>query len=65
MELNMAKYDLILSGGTVLDPANGFEDVADVGVKAGMIARVAPELDPFDGEEIIDVSGPVGDAWSD
>ena len=53
----MAKYDLILSGGTVLDPANGFEDVADVGVKAGMIARVAPELDPFDGEEIIDVSG--------
>ena len=53
----MAKYDLILSGGTVLDPANGFEDVADVGVKSGMIARVAPELDPFDGEEIIDVSG--------
>ena len=53
----MAKYDLILSGGTVLDPANGFEDVADIGVKSGMIARVAPELDPFDGEEIIDVSG--------
>ena len=53
----MANYDLILSGGTVLDPANGFEDVADVGVKSGMIARVAPELDPFDGEEIIDVSG--------
>ena len=53
----MAKYDLILSGGTVLDPANGFEDVADVGVKSGMIARIAPELDPFDGEEIIDVSG--------
>ena len=53
----MAKYDLILSGGTVLDPANGFEDVADVGVKSGMIARVAPELDPFDGEEIIDVPG--------
>ena len=53
----MAKYDLILNGGTVLDPANGFEDVADVGVKSGMIARVAPELDPFDGEEIINVSG--------
>ena len=53
----MAKYDLILSGGTVLDPAHEFEDVADVGVKAGVIARVAPELDPFDGEEIIDVPG--------
>ncbi len=53
----MAKYDLILSGGTVLDPANGFEGVADVGVKAGMIARIEPELDPFDGDEIVDVSG--------
>ncbi len=53
----MAKYDLILSGGTVLDPANGFEGTADVGVKSGMIARIAHELDPFDGDEIVDVSG--------
>ena len=53
----MAKYDLILSGGTVLDPANGFEGIADVGVKAGMIARVERGLDPFDGDEIVDVSG--------
>ncbi len=53
----MAKYDLILSGGMALDPANGFEGVADVGIKAGMIARVAPELDPFDGDEVVDVSG--------
>ncbi len=53
----MAKYDLILSGGTILDPANGFEGLADVGVKAGMIARVEAEIDPFDGDEIVDVSG--------
>ena len=53
----MAKYDLILSGGTVLDPANALEGIADVGVKAGMIARVEPDLDPFDGDEIVDVSG--------
>ena len=31
----MAKYDLILSGGTVLDPANGFEGIADVGDESG------------------------------
>ena len=53
----MAKYDLILSGGMTLDPANEFEGVADIGIKAGMIARVAPELDPFDGDEVVDVSG--------
>ena len=38
-------------------PANGFEGVADVGVKAGMIARVEPEIDPFEGDEIVDASG--------
>ena len=53
----MAKYDLILSGGTVLDPANDFEGIADVGVKDGLISRVAPDLDPFDGEETIDMTG--------
>ena len=53
----MAKYDLILSGATVLDPANDFEGVADVGIKAGRIARVQPELDPFDGAEVLDLSG--------
>lgn len=53
----MAKYDLILNGGTVLDPANDFEGIADVGVKDGLISRVAPDLDPFDGEEIVDMTG--------
>ncbi len=57
MDGDMAKYDLILSGGTVLDPANDFEGIADVGVKAGLISRVAPDLDPFDGEEIVDMTG--------
>ncbi|MCH8207319.1 MAG: amidohydrolase family protein, partial [Chloroflexi bacterium] len=53
----MAKYDLLLKGGTVLDPANGFEGVADVGISAGAIDRVAPELDPADADDLIDVSG--------
>ena len=53
----MAKYDLILSGGTVLDPANGFEAVSDVGISAGVIERVAPELDPAEADDLIDVSG--------
>ncbi|MCI0441484.1 MAG: amidohydrolase family protein [Chloroflexi bacterium] len=53
----MAKYDLILKGGTVLDPANGFEGVSDVGIAGGKIERVAPELDPFDSDDLIDVSG--------
>ena len=53
----MATYDLILSGGTVLDPANGLEAVADVGISAGAIERVAPELDPAEADDLIDVRG--------
>ena len=53
----MAKYDAILSGARTLDPANGLDAVADIGVKAGAIARVEPELDPYDADEVIDLRG--------
>ncbi len=53
----MARYDLIISGGTVLDPANGYEGTSDVGIKAGRIEQVGPDLDPFDAEDVIDATG--------
>jgi len=53
----MAKYDLILAGATVLDPANGFHSQADVGISDGKIERVEPELDPGESNDLIDVSG--------
>ena len=58
----MAKYDLILSGGTVLDPANDFEGIADVGVKDGLISQVEPDLDPFDAEGDCGYERALGDA---
>lgn len=53
----MAKYDAILSGARTLDPANSLDAIADIGVKAGAIARVEPELDPYDADEVIDLRG--------
>ena len=53
----LAKYDLLLKGGTVLDPANSVEELSDVGISAGAIERVEPELDPVDADDLIDVSG--------
>ena len=53
----MAKYDLLLKGGTVLDPVNGLEGINDVAITAGAIERVEPELDPFDADDLIDLSG--------
>ena len=53
----MPNYDLILSGGTILDPKNGFEGRADLGIRDGLIERVEPELDPTRAGDLIDVSG--------
>ena len=53
----MARHNLILAGGTVLDPKNGLEARADVGITDGKIVRVEPELDPTTADDVIDVSG--------
>jgi dihydroorotase len=41
----MAKFDLIVRGGRVIDPASGLDGVLDVAVNAGTIAQVAPRID--------------------
>ncbi|MFC7763763.1 hypothetical protein ACFQY4_41365 [Catellatospora bangladeshensis] len=58
-------YDLLLTGGRVLDPAGGRDAVLDVAVSGGRIAAVAAGL-PRDGaREVVDVSGRlVTPAWS-
>ena len=53
----MARYDLLLQGGTVLDPKNGLEEQADLAIRHGAIERVGAELDPDSADEVVDVSG--------
>ena len=40
----MAKFDLIIRGGRVIDPAQDIDGVRDVAVKNGTIAQVAPRI---------------------
>jgi dihydroorotase len=51
------KYDLLLSGGFVIDPRNNINQICDVAVKDGKIALVAPNIDRSSAAEHIDVSG--------
>ena len=51
------KYDLLLSGGFVIDPRNNINQICDVAVKDGKIALVAPNIDRSSAAEKIDVSG--------
>lgn len=39
-----AKYDLILKGGRVIDPAQGIDEVTNVAVKDGKVAALGPRL---------------------
>jgi dihydroorotase len=50
-------YDLLLRGGTVINPATGTNKKLDVGVVGGRITAVAPALSPADAKRVIDASG--------
>jgi dihydroorotase len=52
-------YDMVLSGGTVIDPATGLNGRYDVAVAGGKIAAVAPDLSQAPRRETVNVSGKV------
>jgi len=49
---------LILTGGRVIDPANGRDDIADVAFKDGKVAEIGRDL-PRAGAETVDVAGKI------
>lgn len=50
-----AAYDLVISGGRVLDPETGLDAVRDVGIRGGRIVAVS-EL-PLAGQQVFDAGG--------
>jgi dihydroorotase len=48
---------LLIVGGRVLDPASGLDRVADVRLRDGRVAAIAPGLAPEGGETAIDARG--------
>src|SRR6201996_2648559 len=50
------RFDTVVRGGRVVDPANGLDAVRDIGIKKGRIAAVAPSLDAGKGK-IVDAKG--------
>ncbi len=53
------RYDLVITGGRVIDPASNLDGRAQVAVTDGRIAAVAPELPPFDAARTIDAAGQI------
>jgi len=52
-------YDLLLKGGTVVDPSTGLDGVADVAVQDGLIARIAPGIPSAEATRTIEVAGKI------
>ena len=50
-------YDLLLRGGTVIDPAQNLNGRLDIGIEAGKIAQVAAGIDSKEATRTIDVTG--------
>src|SRR5271166_6328193 len=51
------RFDLLLTGGHIIDAKNGISAVRDVGIKDGAIAAVAERLDPATALKTVNVSG--------
>jgi len=50
-------YDLVIAGGTLVDPAQGMREQKDVAVDKGRIIRVAKDIPRDQGWEVLDASG--------
>lgn len=50
-------YDLLLIGGTVINPATGVHQPMDVGVVGGRISEIAPSLAQESAKKVLDVHG--------
>ncbi len=52
-------YDLIIKGGTVVDPAQNIHGLNDVAVQDGKIARVATDIPSNEAKRVVEVKGKV------
>lgn len=55
----LQRYDLVIKGGRVVDPANAVDGAYQVAIKDGLVAAVAKELSPHVAVRTLDAAGAV------
>jgi dihydroorotase len=55
LDAQVARFDLVLRGGRVIDPASGLDAVRNVAIRDGRIAAVSTRT--LSGREVLDVTG--------
>jgi len=54
-----ARYDLVVKGGRVVDPASRLDRAADVGIEGGRIRAIEPGIATSDAAEVLDARGKI------
>jgi dihydroorotase len=57
LQAQTPRYDLLLKGGHVIDPANHLDGLMDVAVSGGKIAAVEKNIPAAEGGKVVDVTG--------
>ena len=52
-------YDLLLKGGTVVDPSAGLNDAYDIAIEQGVIASIASAIPASEARQVIEVPGTI------
>jgi len=52
-------YELLVKGGTVIDPAQGIHDQRDIGISQGKIATLVGDIAPSEAKRVIDAKGKI------
>src|SRR6266542_1388906 len=52
-------HDLLLRGGTVVDPSSGLDGISDIAVQDGVIARIATDIPSAEATRTIEVAGKI------
>jgi dihydroorotase len=52
-------YDLLIKGGTVIDPSQGIHAANDVAIEGGRIVRIATSISAEEASRVVDVRGKV------
>ena len=50
-------YDLVIKGGTVVDPSQGLHETRDVGLSAGKVAAIEASIPRREAREVLDAEG--------
>jgi dihydroorotase len=50
-------YDIVIKGGKVIDPKNNLNEILDVAIKSGKIAKVAKNIDASSTKQVVNAKG--------